>query len=162
MAAKPQDAEDIELNMTPMIDVVFNLIIFFMIVTDMTQKELEQLKLPFSEQAIEDKADEEEKRVIINIAKTETWSTDSSVTIKIKGREYDLEALKEEMFKHAEVKRDLEHPNAPSEIYALIRCDKDIRWREVQWVMQACADPAVRIYKLQFATAKPPEAPGAR
>ena len=159
MAKKaPNDAEDIQLNMTPMIDIVFNLIIFFMIVTDMTQKELEELKLPFSEQAMEDKADEDEKRVIINIAKNkETWASDSAVTIKIKGHAYDLAGLKEEMFKHAEVKRDLEHPNAPSEIYALIRCDKEIRWREVQWVMQACADPAVRIYKLQFATATPPE-----
>ena len=158
MAKKaPNDAEDIQLNMTPMIDIVFNLIIFFMIVTDMTQKELEELTLPFSEQAMDDKADEEEKRVIINIAKTKTWNADSSVTIKIKSKEYDLAGLKDVMFKHAEVKRDLEHPNAPSEIYCLIRCDQQIRWREVQWVMQACADPAVRIYKLQFATATPPE-----
>ena len=58
-----------ELNMTPMIDVVFNLLIFFMIVTDMTSKELEKLVLPMSTQAVEDTGDENERRVIINIRK---------------------------------------------------------------------------------------------
>ena len=52
------DGKEVELNMTPMIDVVFNLIIFFMIVTDMTQKELEQLTLPNSSEAMEDDGQE--------------------------------------------------------------------------------------------------------
>jgi biopolymer transport protein ExbD len=142
--------------MTPMIDVVFNLIIFFMIVTDMSQKELEELVLPKSTQAEEDNGDETERRVIINISKKnkETFNEDHEVDIKIKGKDYDLDRLKEELFVHADSNRDMEDPAQPSEIFCLIRCDKDVRWREVQWVMQACADPAVRIYKLQFATSE--------
>ena len=149
------DGKEVELNMTPMIDVVFNLIIFFMIVTDMTQKELEQLTLPNSSEAMEDSG-EEDRRVIINIVKKhpKTFEVDKEVEIFIKKVPYDLDKLKEHLFVHADVKRDLEHPSQPSEIFCLIRCDQDIRWREVQWVMQACADPAVRIYKLQFATRK--------
>ena len=149
-------ADDIQLNMTPMIDVVFNLIIFFMIVTDMSQKELEQLVLPMSTQAVEDTGDEQERRVIINITKKnpETFKDDHEVDITIKGKDYDLDKLKEELFVHADSNRDMLDPAQPSEIFCLIRCDKDIRWREVQWVMQACADPAVRIYKLQFATSE--------
>jgi biopolymer transport protein ExbD len=141
--------------MTPMIDVVFNLIIFFMIVTDMSQKELEQLILPKSTQAVEDNG-VEDRRVIINITKKnmETFDQDHEVDIKIKGKDYDLDRLKEELFVHADSFRDMEDPAQPSEIFCLIRCDRDIRWREVQWVMQACADPAVRIYKLQFATSE--------
>jgi biopolymer transport protein ExbD len=139
--------------MTPMIDVVFNLIIFFMIVTDMSQKELEQLILPKSTQAVEDNGDED-RRVIINITKKNplTFDQDHEVDIKIKGKDYDLDRLKEELFVHADSDRDMADDAQPSEIFCLIRCDRDIRWREVQWVMQACADPAVRIYKLQFAT----------
>jgi biopolymer transport protein ExbD len=150
------DASDVELNMTPMIDVVFNLIIFFMIVTDMTQKELEQLTLPNSTQAVEDTGDESERRVIINIVKKnpDTFAQDKEVEIFIKKQPYDLDRLKEHLFTHAETARDMDHPSQPSEIFVLIRCDEEIRWREVQWVMQACADPAVRIYKLQFATRK--------
>ena len=41
--ARRGGADEIALNMTPMIDVVFNLIVFFMLVTDMTQKELEEI-----------------------------------------------------------------------------------------------------------------------
>ncbi len=33
--------DELEMNMTPMIDVVFLLIIFFMLITDMTQQDLE-------------------------------------------------------------------------------------------------------------------------
>ena len=159
MSKRSAHAEDagLELNMTSMIDIVFLLVVFFMIVIDMSQKELEVLTLPFSERAVEDEGKEDEKRVIVNIEIAAADHDDypvknPDVLIKIKGREYDLTQLKEEMFKHAEVKRDLTDPNSPSEIFVLIRCDQAIRWREVQWIMQACADPAVRIYKLQFAT----------
>jgi biopolymer transport protein ExbD len=146
------DQAELDLNMTPMIDVVFNLLIFFMIVIDMTQKELENLTLPWAEYSVEDKGDEEERRVIIHISQSDTWEQDSAVDIMVKSERYDLDALKDLMFKHAETNRDMSHPMKPSEIFALIRCDTEIRWREVQWVMQACADPEVRIYKLQFAT----------
>jgi biopolymer transport protein ExbD len=129
-----------------------------MIVTDMTQKELEQLVLPLSTQAIEDDGRDPNQRVIINISKKDpkTWGQNDQypVEIKIKGKDFPLDRLKEELFVYADSDRDLKDAAQPSEIFVLIRCDADVRWREVQWVMQACADPAVRIYKLQFATRK--------
>ena len=57
---------DMEMDMTPMIDVVFNLIIFFMVITDMTQQDLEYLVLPRAQEAQEDPGDDPE-RLIINI-----------------------------------------------------------------------------------------------
>ena len=77
----PTDASDAEINMTPMIDVVFNLIIFFMIVTDMTQKTLENLTLPNSTEAVEDTGDESERRVVINIVQKnpDTFAQDKEV-----------------------------------------------------------------------------------
>jgi len=151
--------EELELNLTPMIDVCFNLIIFFMIITDMTQKDLEQLKLPKATQDVEDQG-EESDRVVVNIAKTPVngsvanWRPGNDVTIKVKSKAYDLPGLQSLLKVYAERKRDMSHPMTPSEVFVLIRCDKEIRWREVQWVMQAAADPDVRIYKIQFATAK--------
>lgn len=152
--ARDMGDEDIELNMTPMIDIIFNLIIFFMIVTDMSQKELEDLVLPDSKSSVEDKADEDELRVIVNITMKdkETYQQTREVEIKVKGVEYDLKALKSQLYKVAELKRDLTHDAKPSEVFVLIRCDQNIAWREVQWVMQVCADQTVRIYKIQFAT----------
>ena len=43
------------LNMTPMIDIVFNLVTFFMLTLDLSQKELAVLDLPRANQGIEDK-----------------------------------------------------------------------------------------------------------
>jgi biopolymer transport protein ExbD len=155
--AAPADSSDTALNMTPMIDCVFQLLIFFMVVVDMSSKEIENIKLPLSTQAVEDKGDDTEKRVIVNITKAKDWETSHDIEVKVKGIPYSLEKLKEILFTYAELKRDEKDPNKPSEVFVLIRCDKDIRWREVQWVMQSCADPAVRIYKLQFATADLPK-----
>jgi hypothetical protein len=163
--AKVPEQEDLEINMTPMIDVVFNLIIFFMLVADLSKKDLEIMTLPWSDSAIADQGDEE-LRVIINIVKNlerpdgtrikkDDWKPTDGVNIMLKGKQYRLGPLTDILLSFANRERDMDHPMAPSEVYALIRCDREIRWREVQWVMQACAHPDVRIYKLQFATAKP-------
>ena len=65
--SKHDPETEMEMNMTPMIDVVFLLIIFFMIITDMTQQDLEELVLPMAQFAREDKPDPDEYRPIINI-----------------------------------------------------------------------------------------------
>ena len=68
MKLNKHDAQtEMDMNMTPMIDVVFLLIIFFMIITDLTQKDLEVLVLPMAKSAAEDKPDPELVRPIINI-----------------------------------------------------------------------------------------------
>ena len=48
---------EMEMNMTSMIDVVFLLIIFFMIITDLTQQDLEEMKLPKAMAAVPDNPD---------------------------------------------------------------------------------------------------------
>lgn len=37
------------------------------------------------------------------------------------------------------------------ELYVVLRAAKSVEWRRVQEVMQACADPGVRLYKIRFA-----------
>ena len=56
-----------EMDMTPMIDVVFNLLIFFMIVTDLSQKDLADLTLPLANHAVQDKADDPDDRIFLNV-----------------------------------------------------------------------------------------------
>jgi len=143
---------DVSLNMTPMIDVVFNLLIFFMVITEMTQREIEELALPRSEAAIEDDGVSQFERVIINVVKADDWAETREVRVRIAGREYDWRQLREFLYIAAE--RSMPSAKEPSEVPVLIRCDKEIRWREVQWIMQACADSAIRMYRLEFATAK--------
>jgi biopolymer transport protein ExbD len=91
MAKRRHTDEAPTLSMTPMIDIVFNLVIFFLIVTDLTQKELENLVLPNAQKAKEDKAAEDEERVIINLVENE--KEPGTYKAIIKRVEYDHEAL---------------------------------------------------------------------
>ena len=65
--SKTDPQTDIEMDMTPMIDIVFQLIIFFMLITDMSQKDLELLVLPPAETASPDDPNPLEVRPIVNI-----------------------------------------------------------------------------------------------
>ena len=54
MSKKGRPNTEVEIDMTPMIDLTFLLIIFFIIVNDLTQKDLEELKLPIAMTAVND------------------------------------------------------------------------------------------------------------
>ena len=145
-----------EMDMTPMIDITFQLIIFFLVANDLTRKETEELKLPQAIHGTEDLAGEKDLRVIINILKPENAANPPKIPeVKVKGKAYDLKDLTRFMRSMADMKREEPAgPGAPSAIYVLIRADKQTPWQHVQYVMQVCADPTVRIYKMQFATTK--------
>ena len=67
MGAKEEAQAETKMDMTPMIDVTFQLIIFFMLLMDMSTKELEELVLPKAPQADPDKPDPKDPRPGINI-----------------------------------------------------------------------------------------------
>ncbi len=81
--ARKKPNTDVEVDMTPMIDLTFLLIIFFIIVNDMTQQELEDLKLPIAIQAGHD--DPPPGRPILNV----TWFPAGGVPDRIKNRYAD-------------------------------------------------------------------------
>jgi len=145
------DTSDLAVNMTPMIDVVFQLVIFLMIANDMSRKEIEDLTLPDAVHGQEDKGLNEKRRLIVNLLKNERGGPPS---LKVKGVEMDLVRFQQYLGPEAEFSREPDGPKA-SDLYILIRADKNSRWQDVQWVMQACADPKIRVYKLQFATTNP-------
>src|SRR5436190_23776560 len=75
MPLKIPEGDNTALNMTPMIDIVFNLVTFFMLTLDLSHKELAVLDLPRAHMGIEDKDPSTEKdtkkedatRVVINL-----------------------------------------------------------------------------------------------
>jgi len=154
MASKKKVEPDfggVEMNMTPMIDVVFQLIIFLMLANDLSRKEIEDLSLPQARYALEDKGEKEKYRVIVNLLKNER---SNMPTLKVKGREMDIAQFQQFLKPEADRNREQDAQKA-SELYVLIRADKSSRWQDVQWVIQACCDPSIRVYKLQFATEDP-------
>lgn len=130
------DLEDVEIDMTPMIDVVFNLIIFFMLVNQMVQVERAQIELPDANQAVEEKV-QDPHRLIINVYK------DNS--IEISGRKVPWKEMAEILYKESRLYKNSE---GLPDLSVLIRGDILTPYETIQKVMVECANQ--RIYKISF------------
>jgi biopolymer transport protein ExbD len=154
MATKPTGKEDpnegIGFNMTPMIDVVFQLIIFLMLANDMSRREIQEIALPEALHTTND-GGREPHRVLANLVPDPAGGPPRLV---VRGSEVDLAAFQQLL--RPEVAR------AGDDLHVLIRADRRVRWQEVQWVMQACAAPGIGIHRIQFATTNPDAGKGAR
>ena len=58
--------ENVAPNLVPMIDIMFLLLLFFMLSADMTQRELEDVELPKANTALED-PNKNDSRLIVNV-----------------------------------------------------------------------------------------------
>lgn len=141
-----------EMDMTPMIDITFQLIIFFLVANDLSKKEIETVALPQAEAGVEDKGNEAEERIIINVLPPDDPLNPPLLpNVRIRGQSFDLEQLTSFLKARATTSMG---EDGTSNLFALVRADKKAPWQHVQFVMQACADPSVKIWKLQFATTK--------
>jgi biopolymer transport protein ExbD len=159
---KTDDEQEMEMNMTPMIDVVFLLIIFFMVITDLTQQDLEELKLPTAENAQPDKPKPDEFRPVVNIKQ------DGSIWVKRKElydpenpddykmvREYlsDVAKMMErEKFDGTATTRN--DPNSIPGEALLVRADQFSAFKHTQKVMEQCGYKGIQIWKLQLAASE--------
>jgi RNA polymerase sigma-70 factor (ECF subfamily) len=66
--------------------------------------------------------------------------------------ELGMAALQARLREAAAAHRE-EGPTGPSAVTAVLRVDRDLSWQAAQWLMQACADPTVRIHRIAFAAA---------
>jgi len=78
--------EEVSVNITPLIDVVFLLLIFFMVTTTFTRETQLQIDLPESQSQL---ASEDEKPIEVLIDRTGTYALNDQVLIK-----HDIESLK--------------------------------------------------------------------
>ena len=144
-----------------MIDVVFLLIIFFMLITDMTQQDLEVLTLPKATTAEPDEPDPKDFRPVINITQTGDMivKRDKIFTGKDSGGDEDEGDLKKKLFDYSKL-MEQEHfnkelgtgPLIPGE-FLLIRADQFTLFHYVQRVMTICGDKDIQIWKVQLAAA---------
>jgi len=158
---KTDDEQEMEMNMTPMIDVTFLLIIFLMVITDLTQQDLEDLQLPVAQNAQPDKPDPEDFRPVVNIKQ------DGSIWVKRK-KIYDPESPDnyEEVREYLSmVARRMDHetfggdpaPRGANTIPGealLIRADEFSAFKETQKVMEQCGYKGIQIWKLQLAASE--------
>ena len=149
-AKKSREGTAVEMDMTPMIDVVFLMIIFFMIVSDMSQQDLAELQLPVAERAVDDKT--EPGRMIVNVLK--------DGKLEIKRQPYNSlddpnaeSALRSYLLTEV-VKGEREPDTGFSERSLLVRADKLTEFKEVQKIMRICGEQGIQIYKVHLAAAE--------
>ncbi len=156
------ELEAVDPDLTPLIDCVFLLLIFMMLITQLTQVDFEHLQLPKAEMASVDKAAKD--RLIINIVKQEPSNPNvRKGAYKIKGRRYSPEELVSVLKAAADENRphDAEHAIMGSNFYRsdkkiLVRCDRRVYYKEFERILMLCAAPnhGIFISKIEIAIAK--------
>jgi len=166
--AKPTIDENVSPNLVPMIDIMFLLLLFFMLSADMGQRELEEVALPKAVSVKEDKQLEgnEQDRVTVNVYhvyevkcmardKQQVCREDRHWKVGIKGRDFsDPEKLGAMLKKEADRSRgrDPKNPHV-SECKVQIRADLSAPYGLAQRAMNVCAK--VGIYKIEVGAAMP-------
>lgn len=137
-------------DLTPMIDMVFQLIIFFVIVNDFSSTQIEPVYLPKALHASTDPDLVKDRSVIVNVLK--------DGTIRINRETYGGEGIEEKVLHdHMQIEAELAgmepNPSDPnkmvSKLRVLIRADSDATYEHVQKVFKACAKNG--IWKTQIA-----------
>ncbi len=165
----PALKEDVSCNLIPMVDIMFLLLLFFMLGADMTQREQAELVLPTASEIKEnDKNKTDEPTTTVNIQhrdgncpinvsggycrEADHW------VIVIRGREVPRETLKEQL--KAEADETLEtdvDPKAGVRLSArkiIIRADRAAPYGDINKVIETCS--GVGIYKVEVGAAVPP------
>lgn len=138
--------EEAKLDMTPMIDCVFQLLIFFMIVTDLTKQQTPDLVLPTVPNAVVEKPPRD--LLILNVVPRPSDRDKCDIFLATrKLTEPELEGILKEEAKLSETREQL------SDQEVLIRGDENARYGEVQLIMWHCQMTNPPIYKVKFGCA---------
>jgi len=167
--AKHDPETDMDMDMTPMIDVVFLLIIFFMIITDLTQQDLEELELPVAMHAVPDKPKPDEWRPVVNIPHDGRMIVKGDALYDPEQHDSTAEphkfmkewlALASQRMEKAPFNPD--NPASPSnplipDEFLLIRADQVTAFKHIQKLMELCGNKGIEIWKVQLAASEPEE-----
>jgi biopolymer transport protein ExbD len=112
-----------EVNIAPLIDVVFLLIIFFLTVSHITQLQVEPLSLPEAEEG-QKPEDQEHSHIIVNV--------DKEGNILALGKKHSIDSL-QQMLLNEKGRSDRD------DVSILLRGDRATSWKKISEIMQICA-----------------------
>jgi biopolymer transport protein ExbD len=153
---RTQHTEEIVMDMTPMIDVTFQLIIFFMLLMDMTTKDLEELVLPKAHSALPDIPDAKDPRPILNII------SDGRILVKREllydpqkddgyAKLKDFLSTRARLMKKAPIFPDNPAGGMAPDKPILIRADQSTPFKHIQKIMEICGLEGIKIWKVELA-----------
>ena len=171
---KAKMAEDPGFNMTPMIDVVFQLLIFFMLVTEVAAMEIERVYLPIATEAVEDDQPDKD-RLIINVVHDEDEECNQLKTndrgrieltnpcyiekhwmVRIKRETVNMEKLIQKLKIEGDTDRDPPPSSGGwgiSNRPVMIRGDAGAPYKFIEKVFSACG--RAKIWKIEIGATKP-------
>jgi biopolymer transport protein ExbD len=169
--APPAVEESVSVNVVPLVDIMFLLLLFLMIGGDMSHRESTELLLPLADKATPADRDAEGKRYcVINIHalkdpasdadRTAPWYRDrANWSFAIAGEEFaDYFALVDRLKVISST--DLEEKPIEgtrdkflSKVFVTIRADKSAPYGMIQEAMQACSEAL--LYKIEVSAAQP-------
>ena len=148
MAKKRKEQENIEFNMTPMIDVTFQLIIFFIIAGTIVSDELAALKVPDPTETMAREEFNGDGGLIVNIV-SEVGDGDEEgpeasrakywVVRRIEIPVGDIDRLKEEFSKSVEGLS----PDKKAKFTVEIRGDYRVQYGDIETVLLAAAEAGI-------------------
>ncbi len=166
---KPQLKEDISPNLIPMIDIMFLLLLFFMLGADMGKREMEDVMLPLATNIKEDDGKRSiDPETTINIhhdpARTCPVNENGGVCREeghwlwsIRGKDFDKETLKAQLQIEADADLEAEvDPEAKKRLSrrrVLVRADRTAPYGDIQKVIEICGTTGM--YKIAVGAAKP-------
>ncbi len=119
-------------NMTPMIDIVFQLIIFFLVSSHLAQSQMQYVfDLPEAKTGQEQLETTKTAKIVINILPPE--DENSEYTILLSGESVDISTLK----------KKLRYESGKQQVEIHIRTSQKTPYRVVEPVLTACAQSGV-------------------
>lgn len=171
----PGVKEDVTANLIPMIDIMFLLLLFFMLGADMTERERAELVLPSADMVNDTdqvKSTDDQFRTTINVAhKPDEGGFTCPINAKggvcredhwqilVQSNLFDLDTIQPEIVQLAESAMEAEiDPVAGKRLSKrkiVIRADKGAPYGYVQALIQNCGLSG--IYKIEVGAAQPPK-----
>ena len=168
----PTIKEDVTCNLIPMVDIMFLLLLFFLLGADMSQREQAELVLPTASEIKEnDKVKGEDPTTTVNIQHSQNGDLGKCPinvsggycrqpdhwAVVIRGREVPRETLKDQLKAEAdevlEADPDPEAKVRLSKRKIIIRADKAAPYGDVNKIIEICG--LVGIYKVEVGAAVP-------
>ncbi len=130
--------EEAKADLTPMIDMVFQLVIFFIVVSDFAAADRENVIPPKAVMASKEEKSKD-KVVVVSVL--------PDGKIKILGKSYDEKALEKYIWSAAQEAGMMPNPDDPgkqvSKLRIVIRADRNVDYEAVQKVFAACSKNGV-------------------
>lgn len=156
MSKKDVREEKCEMDMTPMIDCVFQLIIFFFLVIDLQNQELEPVVLPKARFAVPDEPPPG-MRPIVNVLQSGETIYKRKTYLEADKEDYSRLRGLLELFANKMMKKKMdpvvgkELPDDP----LLIRADKWTEMHHIAKIMETCGQATVQIWRVELAVGEP-------